>query len=70
MRNNKYRENKMMLHHVSNISDQFTPNVAAAMFPSLSTLENMEKQWKETMFLSLPKPKNMENNGRQQCFLV
>jgi hypothetical protein len=41
MRRNKYRE-KMMLHHASDILDQFTPNVSTAMFPSLPTLENME----------------------------
>jgi nitrogenase subunit NifH len=46
---------KMMLHHVSNILDQFTPNVSTAVFPSLPTLENMEKQRKETM-------------SPQQCF--
>jgi hypothetical protein len=56
MRRNKYRE-KMMLHHASDILDQFTPNVSTAMFPSLPALENMEKQWKEIMF-------------PQQCFLV
>ena len=47
----------MMLHHASDILDQFTPNVSTAMFPSLPALENMEKQWKEIMF-------------PQQCFLV
>jgi hypothetical protein len=59
MHKNKCSE-KMMLLHASNILDQFIPNVSTAMFPNLSTLENMEKQWKETMFPMFP----------QQCFLV
>jgi hypothetical protein len=33
---------KMMLHHASNILDQFAPNVPTAMFPGLPTLENIE----------------------------
>jgi hypothetical protein len=44
---NKYRE-KMMLRHVSNISNQFTPNVSAAMFPivypGLSQTDKIDRQ--------------------------
>ena len=41
----------IMLFIVSNIFDLFTPNVSTALFCSLPTLGNTEKQWKETMFL-------------------
>jgi coproporphyrinogen III oxidase len=38
----KNNAKKMMLHHASNILDQFAPNVPTAMFPGLPTLENIE----------------------------
>jgi hypothetical protein len=55
MRKNKYGE-KMMLHHVSDILDHFTSNVSTSMCPSLPTLENLENQWKETIFPNLKEP--------------
>jgi hypothetical protein len=44
---------KMMVHHVSNILDQFTPNVPTAMLPSLPTLENMQNG-RQQCFLVCP----------------
>jgi hypothetical protein len=46
-----------MFRHVRKILDKFTPNLSTAMIPRLPILENIEKQWKETMF-------------PQQCSLV
>jgi hypothetical protein len=39
----------MMSHYASNILDRVTPNVSTAMFLSFPALENMKKQWKQTL---------------------